>query len=192
MWTNIWIYWHSDSKHKAFYCTTNSDIEILLSIRMTNSVNTQQNHVSDIIYVLYLLRAIPWFLFLTHGFCLFIHRYAVCIWWICGWRLEGSGQLRSKLMLWNEELAYMQQNTIYDTVYPIRSLHALNAVGIVKCGYISTAVTQIILWPHKDIPYIGDKLFVKYETKWKHFHSWKCICKCCLSNGGHFIQAGMH
>ena len=33
--------------------------------------------------------------------------------------------------------------------------------------------------------------WVKLESKYKTFHSWKCISKCHLWNGGHFVQGEM-
>ena len=35
------------------------------------------------------------------------------------------------------------------------------------------------------------QISVKYELEFYQFHSWKCIWKCCLRNGGHFDQRGM-
>ena len=32
---------------------------------------------------------------------------------------------------------------------------------------------------------------VKFESKYKNFLSWKCIWKCRLQNGGHFVQGEM-
>ena len=32
---------------------------------------------------------------------------------------------------------------------------------------------------------------VKFNSKFKHFHSRKCIWKCCLENGGHFVSVSM-
>ena len=32
---------------------------------------------------------------------------------------------------------------------------------------------------------------MKSQSKFKHFHSWKCIWKCRLGNGGHFVSASM-
>ena len=34
-------------------------------------------------------------------------------------------------------------------------------------------------------------LNVKSQPKFIHFHSWKCIWKCRLENGGHFVSASM-
>ena len=31
---------------------------------------------------------------------------------------------------------------------------------------------------------------MKLKSKYKTFHSWKCIWKCCLRDGSHFVQGG--
>ena len=33
-----------------------------------------------------------------------------------------------------------------------------------------------------------EQISVKFESKYKTFHSWKCTWKCRLWNGGHFVQ----
>ena len=35
----------------------------------------------------------------------------------------------------------------------------------------------------------SEQTLVKYQSKYKHFHSQKCAWKCCLQNGVHFVQA---
>ena len=37
----------------------------------------------------------------------------------------------------------------------------------------------------------SEQTSAKFESKYKDFHSWKCIRKCRLRNGGHFVQGEM-
>ena len=37
---------------------------------------------------------------------------------------------------------------------------------------------------------LREQTSVKFESKYKTFHSRKCIWKCCRWNGGHFVQGG--
>ena len=52
---------------------------------------------------------------------------------------------------------------------------------------------QASIWTNAAILSITPKehISVKFYLKFKSFHSWKCIWKCRLRNGGHFVSASM-
>ena len=58
---------------------------------------------------------------------------------------------------------------------------------------LSLGWRQTISWTNAGILFIGHLRtnYVKFQSKFKRFYSWKCICECRLENGGHFVSASM-
>ena len=58
---------------------------------------------------------------------------------------------------------------------------------------LSPGRRQAIIWTIAGIFLIGPlgKTSVKFEPKYKTFLSWKCVWKCRLENGGHFVSVSV-
>ena len=68
------------------------------------------------------------------------------------------------------------------------------------CQWTGPALVQVIACrlfgakplPEPMLPYCRldtrEQTSMKFESKYKSFHSWNCMWKCRLRNGGHFVQ----
>ena len=58
---------------------------------------------------------------------------------------------------------------------------------------LSPGRRQAIIWTNARILLIKSlkQTSLKYQSKFKHFHSWKCVWKCCRRIGIHFVAASM-
>ena len=68
---------------------------------------------------------------------------------------------------------------------------SVNLVSIIASSNgLSPARRQAITWTNADLLSIGPKeqTSVKFESKCKTFHLWKCVWKYRLRNGGHLVQ----
>ena len=93
----------------------------------------------------------------------------------------------------NLELDFFQGSECVNSLWPIwhqtpwsTVVHSGNGLSPVRC--------QAITWTNDDLLTIElcEQTPVKFELKYKHFHSRKYIWKCCLQNDGHLVQGLTH
>ena len=106
----------------------------------------------------------------------------------------------TKKQVWDPDINIF---IIKDALAPSYCVHARYNVGLER-----VELTHLPLAPHiyvSELGRTGDKPLpeamltyyqldpwqqtsVKFKSKYKSFHSWKCIWRCHLQNGGHFVQ----
>ena len=95
-----------------------------------------------------------------------------------------------------EQLSFCSIWMMYINSYPLSAVYMLQWTG--------SALVQVMAWrrtgdkplPEPALIYCQldhwQKLSVKIESKFQHFHSKKCVWICCLRNCVHFVQGDMN
>ena len=91
----------------------------------------------------------------------------------------------------------------FNSITPKYTLTHFLPVPYICVNWIYSALLQIMACPLFGTeplsgPMLGycqldpqEQISVKFQSKFIHFHSRKCIWNCCLRNGGHFVQGAM-
>ena len=64
-------------------------------------------------------------------------------------------------------------------------------IRVMVCSFIGTKPLLVSMITYCQLG-SQEWLTVESESRYNHFHSEKCIWKCCLQNVSHFVQASMH
>ena len=99
---------------------------------------------------------------------------------------------KSMVMLENLEILSTEYQPLYSDHNRVTHICVsnLSMLQIMACHLYNTEPLSEPMLPYCQLD-PKEHILVKFHLKFNSFHSRKCIWKCCLWNGGHFVSAPM-